>query len=94
MEELDNPLNPLGDELKKHIKKLVTPIKRDETLREVLKTKLTKKEFKILSFWANGEMSEDEFLAKINSDTEQYTKLSNALIKKINQEKFKQAIRY
>lgn len=94
MEELDNDLNQLGDELKKHIKKLVTPIKSDNELVEVLKTKLTKKEFKILHFWAFEDMSEDELFEKIKIDIQRYDELSKSLIKKINQEKFKQAIRY
>ncbi|MBD3794368.1 MAG: hypothetical protein IE878_02560 [Epsilonproteobacteria bacterium] len=94
MEELDNDLNQLGDELKKHIKKLVTPIKSDNELIEVLKTKLTKKEFKILHFWAFEDMSEDELFEKIKIDIQRYDELSKSLIKKINQEKFKQAIRY
>ncbi len=94
MEELDNDLNKLGDELKKHIKKLVTPIKSDNELVEVLKTKLTKKEFKILHFWAFEDMSEDELFEKIKIDIQRYDELSKSLIKKINQEKFKQSIRY
>lgn len=94
MEELDNDLNQLGDELKKHIKKLVTPIKSDNELIEVLKIKLTKKEFKILHFWAFEDMSEDELFEKIKIDIQRYDELSKSLIKKINQEKFKQAIRY
>jgi len=94
MEELDNDLNQLGDELKKHIKKLVTPIKSDNELVEVLKTKLTKKEFKILHFWAFEDMSKDELFEKIKIDIQRYDELSKSLIKKINQEKFKQAIRY
>jgi hypothetical protein len=72
----------------------VTPIKSDNELVEVLKTKLTKKEFKILHFWAFEDMSEDELFEKIKIDIQRYDELSKSLIKKINQEKFKQAIRY
>ena len=82
---------PLIDELEKHIRILVNPLKEEEKLLKVLKVKLTKKEFKVLKAWANDESIED-LLKKIDMDEERYGELSLKLIKKINQEKFKQEV--
>ncbi|RUM70582.1 MAG: hypothetical protein DSZ07_02265 [Sulfurovum sp.] len=82
---------PLMDELEKHIRILVNPIKKEDELSKILKVKLTKKEFKVLKTWANSEPVE-ELLTKIDMDKERYEELSLKLIKKINQEKFKQAV--
>jgi len=84
-------MKTLQEEVALHIKKLVRPLKDEEELRESLKVKLTKKEFKLLVAWA-----EDQDLApvkeKLNLDEERYDELSTKLIKKLNQEKIKQAI--
>ena len=40
-------MNTLQQEIEKHIKKLVNPLKEEEELLSVLKVKLTKKEFKL-----------------------------------------------
>jgi len=82
---------PLMNELEKHIRILVNPIKKEDELSKILKVKLTKKEFKVLKTWANSEPVE-ELLTKIDMDKERYEELSLKLIKKINQEKFKQAV--
>ena len=81
----------LNTEIEKHIKKLVNPLKDGNDLKEALKLKLTKKELKLLKAW-----SEDTDIANIqkdlNLDEERYGELSTKLIKKLNQEKIKQAI--
>jgi len=82
---------PLMNELEKHIRILVNPLKKEDELSKILKVKLTKKEFKVLKTWANSEPLE-ELLIKIDMDKERYEELSLKLIKKINQEKFKQAV--
>ncbi len=81
----------LSMEVEKHINKLVTPLKDEEALLEMLKRKLTKKELKLLKAWSQGEDVE-KIQAKLNLSKERYKELSDKLIKKLNQEKTKQAI--
>ena len=82
---------PLTTELKKHIRKLIKPLKQEDELYDTLKVKLTKKEFKVFKNWANNEeISELKETLKI--DTERYILLKEKLIKKLNQEKLKQAL--
>ncbi len=81
----------LQEEVTKHIKKLVRPLKDESELRDVLKVKLTKKEFKLLNAWAE-ERSLEALKEKLNLDEERYGKLSIKLIKKLNQERIKQAM--
>lgn len=81
----------LSIEIEKHINKLVNPLKNEETLLESLKLKLTKKELKLLKAWAEG--TDIEQLQKdLNLDETRYGELSSKLIKKLNQERIKQAI--
>jgi hypothetical protein len=82
---------PLMDELEKHIRILVNPLKEEKELSKVLKVKLTKKEFKILKTWAYDKPTE-ELLTKLDMDEIRYGELSLKLIKKMNQEKFKQEV--
>jgi len=84
-------MSTLSQEIEKHIKKLVNPLKEEEELLAVLKVKLTKKELKLLKSWAD-EVSAHEIQEKLNLDEEHYGELSTKLIKKLNQEKTKQAI--
>ena len=79
----------LRDEVERHIRKLIKPLKEEDELRAVLKVKLTKKEFKVLNNWANGE-DLNPLLEKLSLDEERYKELSSKLIKKLNQEKLKQ----
>ena len=87
---MDNP-TPLKDELEKNIRKLIKPLKDENELKVVLKVKLTKKEFKIFKAWANGKDLEP-LLEKLSIDKDRYKAIKEKLIKKINQEKFKQEI--
>ena len=81
----------LDIEIEKHIKKLVNPLKTEEALLEALKLKLTKKELKLLKAWAEGTDIE-EVQKQLSLDEKRYGELSAKLIKKLNQEKTKQAI--
>lgn len=85
----ENELTPLMDEVEKHIRKLVRPLIDEDELKKVLKVKLTKKEFKVLSAWANDDDIKP-LLEKLGLDEERYGELSLKLIKKLNQEKLKQ----
>jgi len=78
-------------EIEKHINKLINPLKEGDELKEALKLKLTKKELKLLKAWAEGTNIE-EVQKDLNLDEERYAELSTKLIKKLNQEKIKQAI--
>ena len=84
-------MSTLTNEIAKHIKKLVNPLKEEEELLAVLKVKMTKKELKLLKSWAD-EVPAKEIQVKLNLDEEHYGELSTKLIKKLNQEKIKQAI--
>jgi len=88
---IDEQESPLRDELKRHIRKLIKPLKYEEDLTPILKTKLTKKEFKIFRAWANSE-DLSALLEKLSIDDKRYNSLKEKLIKKINQEKFKQEV--
>ena len=78
-------------EIEKHINKLVNPLKDEDELLESLKVKLTKKELKLLKGWAEGTDVE-AIKSALSLDDERYGELSTKLIKKLNQEKIKQAI--
>ncbi|WP_295420385.1 hypothetical protein [Sulfurovum sp.] len=84
-------MSTLKQEIEKHIKKLVNPLKDEDELLESLKIKLTKKELKLLKAWAEGTDIK-EVQTQLNLDEERYGELSAKLIKKLNQEKIKQAI--
>ena len=65
------------------------PLKDENELREVLKVRLTKKEFKLLQGWAE-DTPKSELFEKLHLDEDKYNDLSAKLIKKLNQEKLKQ----
>lgn len=81
----------LSTEIEKHIKKLVSPLKEKEDLLASLKTKLTKKELKLLKAWAE-DIESNTIQKNLHLDDERYSELSIKLIKKLNQERIKQAI--
>lgn len=81
----------LREEIEKHIRKLVGTLKEEESLLAVLKARLTKREYKLLLGWANGN-TEVSLSEKLKLDTKSYEELSGKLIKKLNQEKLKQEI--
>ena len=89
--EILDEATPLRTEVESHIRKLVRPLKEENELKDVLKVKLTKKEFKVLNTWASN--ADIEVLKeKLGIDEERYGDLSVKLIKKLNQEKLKQVL--
>ena len=84
-------MSTINEEIEKHIKKLIHPLKDPEELLAVLKLKLTKKELKLLKAWAD-ETSQEEIQSSLSLNEERYGELSTKLIKKLNQEKIKQAM--
>jgi hypothetical protein len=89
-EILDNQ-TPLRDEVERHVRKLIHSLKDEAEVKDVLKVKLTKKEFKVLNTWANNADIE-ALKEKLGIDEERYGDLSVKLIKKLNQEKLKQVM--
>ena len=84
-------MSTINTEIEKHINKLVHPLKEENELLQALKLKLTKKELKLLKSWADATKVE-EIQIELNLDEKRYKELSSKLIKKLNQEKTKQAI--
>lgn len=81
----------LNTSVEKHIDKLVGTLKNEEELKEVLKRKLTKKEFKV--FIAHEEKKEKKEIATlINDDEERVDELYKSVCKKLNQEKIKKEL--
>ena len=81
----------LQNELRKHIKAVVHPLKDGQELELALKAKLTKRELKLLKAWSDG-LDQNEISISLKLSQEDYDNLSQKLIKKINQEKVKQAL--
>ena len=81
----------LETELRKHIKAVVHPLKSGVELELALKAKLTKRELKLLKAWAS-DLSQEDILSSLKLTSDDYDTLSLKLIKKINQEKVKQAL--
>ena len=81
----------LQEELRKHIKAISHPLKKGLELELALKAKLTKRELKLLKLWASST-DISEILNIMHFNEQEYTNLSQKLVKKINQEKVKQAL--
>ena len=81
----------IRDELEKTIRKLSYPLKDEDKIKEILKRRLTKKEYKVLSFKASN-MDLEDMCKELNVDMNRLTKIDGTLIKKINQEKIKHDI--
>jgi len=84
-------MNRIQQEIEKHIRILVNPLKEEAELLAALKVKLTKKELKLLSAWAE-ETPPETIINILNLDDEKYAALSTKLIKKLNRESIKQAL--
>jgi DNA-binding CsgD family transcriptional regulator len=82
-------MNQLQTEIKNRITTLIRPLRSDEQLSEVLRKRLTKKEYKLLKL-TSIQNDTNATCAQLNIDEEQYTKLNGVLTKKLNQEKLKQ----
>jgi len=77
-------------ELKKHIKKIVFPLKEGKELELALKAKLTKKEYKLLNALSTNTTQELKERLKLNNKS--YQLLYDKLVKKLNQERIKQEL--
>lgn len=79
------------DSLLKHIDKLVGMLRDEEELKEILKRKFTKKEYKVFVAFEEGK-SLEEVMALVKEDQERVEELYKTACKKVNQEKFKKEL--
>ena len=84
-------MSTLIEEIKKEIRKLIRPLKSEDELKEVLKVRLTKKEYKMLIL-KSTDSQDNEVAQTLNMDIETYNKAKVKLTKKLNQEKLKQEL--
>ena len=81
----------LRESVLSHIDKLVGTLKDEKELKEILKRKFTKKEFKVFTAMEDKkEVSEIAIL--IHDEEERVDELYKAACKKLNQEKIKQEL--
>ena len=73
------------------IDKLVGTLKEEEELKEVLKKKLTKKEYKVFVAM-ESKQAIDAIAHDINGDEERVNELYKNVCKKLNQEKIKKEL--
>ncbi|MEA3314579.1 MAG: hypothetical protein U9Q30_01820 [Campylobacterota bacterium] len=78
-------------ELTKDIKKLVGTLKDENLLLEVLKRKLTKKEFKFYKMKIENE-DVDIICKELHCDMQRYEEIKKQTILKLNQEKIKKEL--
>ena len=79
------------DSVKFNIDKLVGELKSEEQLREVLKRKFTKKEFKVFVAMEE-EVAISEIAKEIHDDEDRVKTLYKGACKKLNQEHFKKEL--
>jgi len=84
-------LTNVQEELEKDIKKLVGELKSDEQLTEILKRKLTKKEFKYYKMKLE-KVEEAEIKTELHADDERFEEIKKQTILKLNQEKLKKEL--
>jgi hypothetical protein len=77
--------------LETNIKKLNLPLKNEEEIKEILKKRLTKKEYKILIFMLEDKLMKDQ-LEKLSLDTKRYEEIKIKLFKKINFQNLKEEL--
>lgn len=73
------------------IEKLVGTLKDEDSLKEAMKRKFTKKELKVLFSTEEG-ISNADIAKEIHTDEKRVEELYKAAIKKLNQEKIKQEL--
>jgi reverse gyrase len=78
----------LIEKLQKDIRKLTRPLKDEDEVIEVLKRRLTKKEFKYYKL-SLEDINEDNILKELNCDKERLEEISKTVVVKVNQEKIK-----
>lgn len=74
-----------------NIEKLVGTLKKEEELKEVLKRKFTKKEYKVFVAVESGQAKE-EIAVEIHGDVQRVDELYKTACKKLNQEKIKKEL--
>ena len=79
------------DSVEKNIDKLVGNLKSEEQIKEVLKKKFTKKEFKVFTSFEENE-SLEEIKKELNDSEERIEEIYKAACKKLNQEKIKKEL--
>lgn len=79
------------ESLTTHIDKIVGILKDEEELKEVLKRKFTKKEYKVFVAFEEGNSLED-VKKLVGEDEERINELYKSACKKLNQEKIKQEL--
>ncbi len=77
--------------LETNIKKLNMPLKDEEELLQILKRRLTKKEYKILLFIAQDTPMEEQ-LQKLSLDLSRYEEIKTKLFKKMNYQNLKEEL--
>jgi ABC-type uncharacterized transport system substrate-binding protein len=77
--------------LQTNIKKLTSPLKKEEELIEILKRKLTKKEFKVLMMTVSN-IPKEEQLQKLSLDEKRYDEVKTKALKKINFNELKEEL--
>lgn len=75
----------------KHIDKLVGVLRPEDEIKEVLKRKFTKKEYKTFVAFEEGK-SLEEVIEIVKDDQERVEKLYKTACKKLNQELFKKEL--
>lgn len=84
-------MQTLREFLEKNINKLVGELNSEDELKKTLKTKLTKKEYKLFVFLKDEE-DKTVIQKALSIDDKRYDELTRQTIKKINQEKLKQLL--
>jgi hypothetical protein len=84
-------LNNVKEALTNDIKKIVGNLKNDEQLTEILKRKLTKKEFKYYKLKIEGN-DESKIAEELHCDKERFEEIKKQTIVKLNQEKIKKEL--
>jgi hypothetical protein len=79
------------EELQKDINKIVGILKENEELEEILKRRLTKKEFKFYKLKI-ADQNDATMMAELNCDTERFEEIKKQTILKLNQEKIKKEL--
>ena len=77
--------------LQTNIKKLTSPLKNEDELIEVLKRKLTKKEFKVLMLTVENAPKEEQ-LKKLSLDEKRYDEVKTKALKKVNFNELKEEL--
>jgi reverse gyrase len=75
-------------QLEEDIRKLVRPLKEENEILEVLKRRLTKKEFKYYQMRLKNN-NESQMLKELKCDKERLEEIIKSTILKVNQEKIK-----